>query len=374
MWTRGSPHPAARLLLPALLLSLLCLPCGCRDEEEGGSTAPQAASSIAAPAVQPPSAGKGEAPCVPGASPAAPGKASGEGRGTAAPGGEVVAVYPLGEPLEPAPEEERQAARAVVDYANRVQDVLGDGPCGTRPLTILRTMKGYRELFVAEALPGTQPPERCARDLADGTALFGDEAPALAKQLEIMDEERLAMQRDYQYLREYVADETIMDDGVRGEGLCLAMEGEYTSFANARARFFDLLDDRAEAAQLTLLRTHPLREQVRCALRLFAVIRRASDLIQPGEPEPLSLGHLLEELSGIATTAERLPFPVAGEVEMHYRHFLRSVREVQAVVARGRMESFHPALRAAFNSAFLQCRNNYNLFVGTMDRVPLPPR
>lgn len=288
-----------------------------------------------------------------------------------APAPEILAVYRLAEPGRPASPAERDTALAIVEYTNRVYEVLRDSECGRRPLRILAAVDTYRELFVAERVPGTPPAESCARELAKGTRLFGVNGDELEGLLRTMDEQRVAMQQDYTSLRRYMADESIMDDGELGERLCRSMEESYAVFEDARSLFLESVDARGEEAQLVLLRDHPLREQVRLALHLFSDMSRASDRIAPGEPDPKALSSFIEAIDADATTAERLPFPIPGEVEMNYRHFLKEVRVLQGILARGCIESFHAGVRADLSSSFRECHRRYNLFLDAMEALRL---
>ncbi len=273
------------------------------------------------------------------------------------------AVYALSEPLPPASGAEREAALKIVDYANAADQVLG-GLCGVYPERLLDGVETYAEDYVLPKA-GREPAADCARKaLTPPAGLFGDEKE-LRERLEEIDAGRVAMGRLYSRLGAYAADKTIVDDGRLGRELSGEFRESHRRFTAAREAFLTRVRKAGNEAQEVLLRGHPLHDHVLLAAELAGRVER---LTTGRTLDAAALDSLVNGLEEGLTRAERLPFPLPGEIEMHYRHFLRKARAVLAQCRRGREETFHSLVRRDLNEAWEACRAEYNAFVDAVAR------
>ena len=283
-------------------------------------------------------------------------------------GQEKVRIYALSDPLPAASPEELARAQAMVDYANMSGRVLSS-LCGGYPFLLMTGVAEYRQNYATLSF-GIEPPSaQCAwKELKPPKDLLGSEAAEqdLEKALQQMDCQRESMRKDYEKLRDYVADTSIVDDGVLGRRLCSSIEKAYRAYAAALESYQSRVDEEAAKAQDTMLRDHPLRDHVRLAMRMVSLIRRQADRIAVAEPDPASLEEPIRVLAEDLDLAEHLPFPMPGEPEMYYRQFLKGVRAMLAIFRRGQLESFHEGVRQSLNEEWNACKGRYNAFVNAL--------
>lgn len=277
-------------------------------------------------------------------------------------------VYALSEPGEPATPEERDKAVQVIDYANRVDKVFMDS-CGQEPAQIMAGVVLYKQAYDAFLLPAKPSPATCLRKAltAPAEGFSSEERAELHKALEEMDVLRTSMRTLYGQLCEYVADDTIIDDGARGQKLSRQIGERLVRYASSHGNFLKVLDKAASSAQDVLLRDHPLRDHVALATQIGTVIQQQASVISLQDPDPGSLEQPLRDLEEKITTAGRLPFPIPGEPEMYYRHYLREAEKLVAILRVGQLQSFHSQVRADLNAAWQACRRQYNLFVDAVN-------
>ncbi len=273
-------------------------------------------------------------------------------------------VYPLSQPGSEPTSEERRQAEAVVEFANEAGSVVADRLCGRYPLLVMREVQAYRRDFTARPLAVEAPQAGCAAAGVPESqaAVFGSDAELLRADLKVMDQKRAAMQAAYAALERYVADRTARDEGKRGAELADSLEANYKAFAKAREHFITVVNAKAEEAQGVLLRAHPLKAQVLLARRVFEGFRKAADAVGFGEPDAKLMAGILEGIATDIDTAEHIPFPIAGEVEMAYRHYLKSSRSVLNVFLQGVSASYSQDVRRGINEAWTKCRTQYNAF------------
>ena len=333
-----------RLALSALIACLVFVG-GCRDDSQQKGTSEQAASEQ-----QEQTQARGEEPAAKTASGSAE-------------------VYPLTQPGPEATPEEQASAQEAVTYANTAGSVIVDGVCGRYPMQIMRMVEEYKTLFAADRIAGPEPAQDCAVKgvPAPEAAMFGEEnAASMSADLKTMDQASRSMQEKYRQLQSYVQDRKIRDDGQKGDQLSGEITASYALFRDARRHFLKIMNAKAEEAQDTLLRSSPLRAQVRMARRIFEDFRQCAEFISAGEPDQNAMAALVDKAAADITTAENLPFPVAGVVEMSYRTYLKGARAVEAAFRRGISESFHAPVRVAINTAWQECGAEYNSFVDAM--------
>ena len=323
------------LVLLALCL-LLALFSGCR-EESGEEKKPEAVKTVQAPPVE---EQKSE---------------------------EKVAVYALSAPLPPASAEELAVAQRRVDYAN-IADRELSSLCGRYPQLIMLGVEEYRNSYTTLGFGKDKPSATCmAYAIAPARGVFEPEETAeLKRLLAEMDRLRQDMDRDYESLREYVKDTSIVDDGRLGRKLAAQIEKSYRTYAQSLEKYRSMVESRAAQAQDTILRDHPLRDHVRLATDMVSILRRIADGLEVTDPDPASLDEPIARLREDITRAERLPFPVPGATEMHYRHFLKDARGLLALLLRGQIESFHTEVRTSLNAQWSSCRKKYNAFVDAL--------
>ena len=236
-------------------------------------------------------------------------------------------------------------------------------------MKIMRMVEEYRTLFAADRIAGPEPAQDCAVKgvPVPEAAMFGEEnAAAMSSDLKTMDQASRSMQEKYRQLQNYVQDRKIRDDGQKGDQLSGEITDSYALFRDARVHFLKIMNAKAEEAQDTLLRSSPLRAQVRMARRIFEDFRQCAEFISAGEPDQNAMTTLVDKAAADITTAENLPFPVAGAAEMTYRTYLKGARAVEAAFRRGISESFHAPVRVAINTAWQECGAEYNSFVDAM--------
>ncbi|MDO5535992.1 MAG: hypothetical protein Q4F72_00475 [Desulfovibrionaceae bacterium] len=279
-------------------------------------------------------------------------------------------VYALSEPGEPASPEERARALRIVDYANRVDRTFNDA-CGQEPAQIMAGVLLYKQEYDAFLLAAKPSPANCLRRaLGVPKNLFTEQdGKSMNDSLSEMDAQRTAMRKTYEQLCDYVADLEIRDDGVRGAKLSREIGEHLVRYARASSAYRAVLDREATAAQDALLRDHPLRDHVALAMQITSIVQQQAGTISLADPDPGSLEAPLNELEDKIRTAGRLPFPIAGEPEMRYRHFLREAERLAAVLRAGQLESFHSKVRQDLNEAWQACRRQYNLFVDAVNAL-----
>ncbi len=275
--------------------------------------------------------------------------------------------YLLSAPEPPAPPAERARALGVIDYANTVDGELSEG-CGQEAAQVMAGLVLYRQEYDAFRLPASGGEQCLSRKLTPPKDVFNPEtAAAMTKSLADMDRERAAMRKSYDELCAYVADLDLKDNGAQGRKLSETIAGRLGSYARAASVYHEVLDRESRAAQDLLLRGHPLRDHVGAALDIAALVRRMADDIAYAEPDPAVLDKPLAELEEELHTASWLPFPIAGEVEMHYRHFLKHAARAAASLRQGQVASFTPEVRQGLNEAWQAAKQEYNRFVDAVN-------
>lgn len=281
--------------------------------------------------------------------------------------GEVLRVYALSEP-GPAPSAEELAhAQRVVDYAN-LADKAFNGLCGRYVDFFKLGLAEYALTFSTLSFGVDKPSATCLKKaLAPSRDLLPEEERAkIVKDLETMDALREGMHKDYESLRAYVRDVEVVDDGKKGKAIVGKIEKALSGYADALESYQALVDKAAAEAQDVMLRDHPLRDHVRLATHMISIFRKIAERIALHDPDPGWLDEPFAKLDEEIGTAERLPFPVAGVVEMHYRQFLKAARNLLAVMREGQLESFHPEVRQGINAQWNACRVEYNAFVDAL--------
>ena len=199
--------------------------------------------------------------------------------------------------------------------------------------------------------------------------VFGSDAASLSADLKVMDGKRASMQASYAALERYAADRSAIDDGKKGAELVASLEADYKAFAKAREHFIVTVNAKAEDAQGVLLRAHPLKAQVLLARRIFEGFRKVADAVGIGEPDAKIMAGILEGIAADIEMAEQLPFPLAGEVEMAYRHYLKGSRAVLDAFRQGVSAFYSQDVRQGINEAWTMCRTQYNAFVDASSAV-----
>ncbi len=81
------------------------------------------------------------------------------------------------------------------------------------------------------------------------------------------------------------------------------------------------------------------------------------------------MASILEGIAADLDTAGHLPFPIAGEVEMSFRRYLKSSRAVLDAFRQGVSMSYSQGVRRSINEAWTQCRAQYNSFADAVSAV-----
>ena len=355
--TAGRMQGPARRLLPVFLLCLMLAlsACGGDEETSASGAAAGAAAGSADVAVDVAAGGADTAE-------------SSDGEA-----GRKVRVWVLSEPgPAPSPEELAKAQR-MVDYANLADRTMA-GLCGRYTDFFKLGLAEYASSFSTLGFGVDKPRAGClTRALSPSDDLFPDGERARAvKDLETMDALREEMSREYEALRAYVKDGELVDDGKRGRQLVQRIETLLAQYADSLEDYLALVDRAAAEAQDVMLTAHPLRDHVRLATDMVSVIRKVAERIALHDPDPGWLDVPMANLDEEIERAWRLPFPVAGEVEMHYRQFLKAARGLADLMRQGQLESFHPEVRKAMNERWSVCLAEYNAFVDAL-AAPVAP-
>ena len=288
--------------------------------------------------------------------------------------GEKVRVWALSEPgPAPAPEELAKAQR-MVDYANLADRTMA-GLCGRYTDFFKLGLAEYASSFSTLGFGVDKPQASCLKKaLSPSGDLFPDEERARAvKDLETMDALREEMSKEYEALRAYVKDGDLVDDGKKGRQHVKRIETLLAQYADSLEDYQALVDGAAAEAQDVMLKEHPLRDHVRLATDIVSVIRKVAERIALRDPDPGWLDVPMANLDEEIELAWRLPFPVAGETEMHYRQFLKAARGLVELMRQGQIESFRPEVRQAMNERWSVCLAEYNAFVDAL-AAPAAPK
>lgn len=337
----GVLGPLSRLLprlLPVLLLGFMLALSACGSEEEKGES------------------GRG----------AEAGQTAGDAGGAAEDEGEV-RVYALSEPGPTPTAEELAHAQRVVDYANLADRTFTE-LCGRYPDFFKLGAAEYRRTYSTLSFGVNRPGASCLKKALEPAEdlLPAEERERVVKALELMDALREDMHKDYEALRAYVKDVDLVDDGKKGQELLGRIERALGQYADALEACQGLVDRAAAEAQDVMLRDHPLRDHVYLATDMIAVFRKIAERIALHDPDPGWLDEPFARLDEEMDRAERIPSPMAGVVEMHYRQFLKAARNLLAVMREGQLESFHPEIRQGINAQWNACRAEYNAFVDAL--------
>ncbi len=275
--------------------------------------------------------------------------------------------YALSEPEKPATEQEQARAVLVVEYANKTDKAFATS-CGQEPARIMAGVLLYKQEFDAFVIGDKQGDHCLRRQLSVPKDAFSEEeTKALNASLGKMDEQRTAMRQDYDKLCAYIADPEIVDNGARGDELTKQIGGHMKSYAEAVVAYRDVLDKASLEAQNILLKGHPLKDHVLIAMDIASLIHKQADAISLSEPDPDKMDAPLAQLEEKITTADRLPFPIAGTPEMYYRHFLKEASKMAALFRTGQKESFHKTIRTELNTGWEECSRQYNKFVDAVN-------
>lgn len=275
--------------------------------------------------------------------------------------------YALSEPEKPASEEDQARAVRIVEYANQSDKAFAT-PCGQEPAHIMAGVLLYKQEFDAFYIKDRQG-ERCLRkQLAVPKDVFSEEdAKALSDSLEKMDEQRSAMRKEYDKLCAYIADPDIVDNGAKGNALTDQIGTHMKNYAGAVIAYRNVLEKASLDAQNVLLKGHPLKDHVLIALDIANLIHKEAEALSLSESDPERMDASLAQLEEKITTADRLPFPIAGTPEMHYRHFLKEAAKMAAMFRTGQKESFHKKVRTDLNAGWEECSRQYNQFVDAVN-------
>ncbi len=336
--TAGAGKKAGSRVLFCLLLSLLVLSLalfGCKSDKEEEAKPQNASSEKADKGSAAKDAQKGD-----------------------------VKSYALSEPQAPASEEERDHAAQVVEYANNADGFFSKQSCAQEPARIMAGVLLYKQEYTAIVI-GDKQPEACLRKgLGVPDGLFSEEdAKTINTTLEKMDRQRTSMRSVYDKLCEYIQDPEIVDNGAKGASYTKKI-GEYmVGYAKNVTEYRKVVQKAALDAQAVLLKGHPLHDHVLLAMDIASIIRSQAEVIALSEPDPAELDAPLASLEEKITTADRLPFPMAGAPEMYYRHFLKEAAGMAALFRTGQKEAFHTKVREDLNKGWADCQKQYNLFV-----------
>lgn len=278
---------------------------------------------------------------------------------------EARGISSQGEPALPREEPPTQAqaayANRVLDWNNRVQNILARGSLADKTAACAEF---YLETW---HLP-RRPKGPYVRDFAPAPGLIKGQAARLIDEfLAAMDKASDSMLMAYGRLESYMQDPSIQDDGKLGRELAGQVGDGYKRYLAARKSFMAIVEQKTEEAEDTLLRGHPLKRQIRLAQCIFAQFRQTGDLLASGNPAHGLLRASGDNLRKLIGEAGKPPFAASPHYERLYRQFLKKAGDYAAVLDRGLTEGFHSLQKRELLRALNTCRDAYNDFAAAIN-------
>lgn len=253
----------------------------------------------------------------------------------------------------------RDNADQILAFANKSQKILA-GDYYTLPDVLQAYSQIYGQIWQLAKMP---PLPKQKPDLKPDKGIFSlTEERALDRALKGMDRELEKIRNAYADLEKYVLDETIQDDGKKGEQLCKLIGTSHAGFVKARKDWRSLVEARAIEAEDYLLAEHPLKRQVLAARQIFEQMNEALELLRMQDTRRTDLEPFETALGELAIQAAKPPFPAAPALERLYRGFIREVEHFDKVMAAGLNEGFHAQIKRELAKIMERSRNAYNAF------------
>lgn len=262
----------------------------------------------------------------------------------------------------PPTQEQLDAADAVVAYYNVVATTFAD-PYFSQADVMMGNVRYYLHEWLLAPRPAGGDGKAVSARLAAPKGMFSeDESRALAQWVADMNQSIDSMRADYRALERYVNDQSIRDDGVKGEALTNSIGKSHERFMAARDGYMGTVEARASSVEEVLLYGHPLKRQILEARKIFGLFSRTAGLLVAQKPDHEALEQVVAKLDASLNNAGRPPFPASPDVERAYREFLKQGTEFKDALAKGLAEGFYNPVREELNSAAQGSRQAYNDF------------
>ncbi len=263
----------------------------------------------------------------------------------------------------PPTQEQLAAADAVVAYYNVVATTFAD-PYFAQADVMMGNVRYYLHEWLLAPRPAGGDGKAVSARLAPPSGMFTeDESRALAQWVADMNQSIDSMRADYRALERYVNDQSIRDDGVKGEALTNSIAKSHERFMAARDGYMGTIEARASSVEEVLLYGHPLKRQILEARKIFGLFSRTAGLLVAQQPDREGLEQVVAKLDASLKDAGRPPFPASPDVERVYREFLKQGTAFKDALAQGLAEGFYNPVREDLNSAAEGSRQAYNDFV-----------
>ena len=258
--------------------------------------------------------------------------------------------------------EELQKAAETLDFTNLAQELLTEGYLSQADLLAF-FMHIYQGEWQLALLPENHTDlEELKKQMLPKDTLLGLETKNyLQEQVFKMVELTQEMLQNYEALGQYVQDESIQDEGVRGKELAKVILDKYVLFKQARQNYGELLDEEARVAEDIFLSQSPLRRQIMVSRSIFGLFQEVSWALAEKQSREVTR-KLGQRLQNLLDYAKEPPFKDKPLKERAYREFLKKVQNYLEVLAQGNEEGFYPKNRKLLNDSLADCRSAYNRF------------
>lgn len=261
----------------------------------------------------------------------------------------------------PDPAEIRRAD-AILAFANRARDTFAKGWYAV-PDALNHGTQFYSKTW---HLPGhaiIPPKKRERQNLVPSPGLFDEsEMKIMTKALDDMDKAVENVISSFTELEKYVEDDSIRDNGKRGNFLARQVGLRHAAFLAARKTWLEVVEKRAQEAELTLLHANPLERQILNGQRILAQAREVALMLRSGSPSRSELSSLRNNMQEILEKAQQPPFMAIPDLERLYRGFLKDVVQYLTILQRGIDEGFYNTQKKELNMASVKCLKAYNEF------------
>ncbi len=259
-------------------------------------------------------------------------------------------------------EEQRENADRTLQFSNLATVVLTDGYYAL-PDALYDNINYYLDVWRLPKKPRAHGADRAKKAMHPPKGIFNEkEEAALAAAFQEMDQALGSMLKDYTSLEQYVADDSIRDNGKEGKKLGKKIADNHSRFMKARKTWLEMVDARAEQAQEILLREHPLERQILDASKMFSIFREITALLVPENTDKSAVSALRQNLDQVLADAKRPPFPASPQLEREYRGYLKTVDKYLQSLDAGLKEGFFTPQKKILTTDVINCHNAYNSF------------
>lgn len=239
------------------------------------------------------------------------------------------------------------------------------------PELIKKNLAIYTETWQLPKLP----PHLYGRSSAKSNLLAGSYLPcfkgrSLNKIVNEMDTAIHSMLVDYRSLEKYNNDDTIIDDGRKGNDYIKSIQKSQKKYSTARLAWIEIVRPEVSAAEKLLLQNHPLQRHSMIARKIFDLFTATASALGQDKIDRKNIQNISKQLDACLEDANSLSFATGPQYERHYRSFLTAAKNFSDCLHEGISSGFYRTLREKLNHQIRTSRDAYNNFASGIN-LPL---